>query len=57
VQLIDATGREEVRDAAVGYTDGSRLLFVVHVIRHEEIIRIISARQATSQERKRYEDA
>jgi uncharacterized protein len=57
VQLIDATEQEEARDAAIGYTGESRLLFVVHVIRHEEIIRIISARQATSKERKRYEDA
>ncbi|MGH8570413.1 MAG: BrnT family toxin [Gammaproteobacteria bacterium] len=31
------------------------LLFVVHVIRHEEIIRIISARLATPQERRSYE--
>ena len=57
VQLINATGQEEARHAAIGYTDESRLLFVVHVIRHEEIIRIVSARQTTTQERKRYENA
>ena len=56
VRLVDATDQGEARDAAIGYTEESRLLFVVHVIRHEESIRIISARQATSQERKRYEE-
>jgi uncharacterized DUF497 family protein len=30
--------------------------FVVHVIRHEETIRIISAREATREERRQYED-
>ena len=57
LRVVDATDQGEARDATIGYTDASRLLFVVHVIRHEESIRIISARQATSQERKRYEDA
>lgn len=56
VRLLDASD-QEARDAALGYAEDSSLLFVVHVIRHEETIRIISARQATSQERKRYEDA
>ena len=57
VRVVDATDQAEARDAAIGYSTESRLLFVVHVIRHEESIRIVSARQATSQERKRYEDA
>ena len=30
-------------------------LFVVHVISHEEVIRIISARRATAEERRIYE--
>jgi uncharacterized DUF497 family protein len=30
--------------------------FVVHVIRHEEIIRLISAREATRDERRQYEN-
>ncbi|MBK6454149.1 MAG: BrnT family toxin [Proteobacteria bacterium] len=46
----------EPREAAVGYTEGEQLLFVVHVIRHEEIIRLISAREATRDERRQYED-
>jgi uncharacterized DUF497 family protein len=42
--------------AAAGYTEGEQLLFVVHVIRHEEIIRLISAREATRDERRQYEN-
>jgi uncharacterized DUF497 family protein len=41
---------------AIGYTEGERLLYVVHVIRHEETIRIISAREATREERRQYEN-
>jgi uncharacterized DUF497 family protein len=41
---------------AIGYTEGERLLFVVHVIRYEETIRIISAREATREERRQYEN-
>ena len=54
-RLVDATEPAEARDAAIGRTESQALLFVVHVIRHEEIIRIISARHATSQERRTYE--
>lgn len=56
VRLIDAGGGEEARDAAVGFTEDSRLLFVVHLIRDGERIRIISARIATARERGEYED-
>ena len=54
-RLVDATAREEGREAAIGYTENSRLLFVVHVERREVSIRIISARPATAEERKFYE--
>ena len=51
-----ATEPDEARDAVIGHTQSQALLFVVHVIRdEEEIIRIISARHATSQERGTYE--
>jgi hypothetical protein len=52
---LDATHSDEVRDAAVGRTDSQALLYVVHVTRHEEVIRIVSARRATSEERRIYE--
>ncbi|WP_089410256.1 BrnT family toxin [Granulicella rosea] len=55
-QLRDAGIDEEIRSAIVGETEQGRLLFVVHIERDDEAIRIISARQATAQERKSYED-
>lgn len=54
--VVDATEPDEARDAAIGRTQSQAILFVVHVIRdEEEIVRIISARHATSQERGTYE--
>jgi len=44
----------ESRDAAIGLSEDWRLLYVVYTLR-EEKIRIISARVATSMERKLYE--
>jgi uncharacterized protein len=54
---LNATHSDEVRDAAVGRTGSQALLYVVHVIRneHEEVIRIVSTRRATSEERRTYE--
>ena len=54
-RAVDATESDEARDAAIGRTESQALLFVVHVIRHEETIRIISARHATPEERRSYE--
>jgi len=54
-RLVDATAGEEAREATIGYTENSRLLFVVHMARRKESIRIISARPATPEERKFYE--
>ena len=46
---------EEERLILVGHSQQSNLLFIVHVYReHEEIIRIISARAATTNETRRY---
>ena|SRR5215467_5746444 len=53
--LVDSTGVDEAREGAIGYSERSRLLFVVHVVRQTEVIRIISARPATTEERKIYE--
>jgi hypothetical protein len=53
---LQASHSNKPREAAVGYTEGEQLLFVVHVIRHEEIIRIVSAREATRDERRQYEN-
>ena len=52
----DASVEEEPREAAIGVTMDWKLLFVVHLIREDDQIRIISARPATTRERKFYED-
>ena len=52
---VDASVEEEAREAAIGYTEDSGLLFVVRLVREEESIRIISARPATAEEKKIYE--
>jgi uncharacterized DUF497 family protein len=57
VRLEDATDGEEARDAAIGLTEDWMLLFVVHILREGDSIRIISARAATAQERRAYEDS
>ena len=50
--LVDASRNEEARDAVIGLDKQSRILFVVYIEVHGEFIRIISARNATFQERK-----
>ena len=52
----DASTEDEAREFIIGYSLAPRLLLVVSVDRGERI-RIISARQATRPERKRYEEA
>jgi uncharacterized DUF497 family protein len=54
---LDATDGEERRVAVIGLSNASGLLYVVHVERAEQEVRIISARVATKQERKTYEDS
>jgi uncharacterized DUF497 family protein len=46
----------EQRQAAVGLTEDWTMLFVVHMLREGDAIRIISARSATQRERRFYED-
>ncbi|MFT4257555.1 MAG: BrnT family toxin [Pseudoxanthomonas sp.] len=52
LQLVDASRNDEARDAVIGHDGEGRLLFVVHVVFENDFIRIISARKATSQERR-----
>ena len=47
---------DEERFIAIGYSSQSRVLMVVYCYRHEDEIRIISARHATRRERKQYEE-
>jgi hypothetical protein len=57
IRIDDSSAGEEERTAATGLTENWTLLFVVHVLREGETIRIVSARQATAQERRAYEDS
>ncbi len=57
VRIEDASTAEERRAAAIGLTEDWNLLFVVHMLREKETIRIISARPATAPERRSYEDS
>jgi len=57
IRIEDASGGGERREAAIGLTEDWVLLFVVHMVREDEAIRIISARPATAHERKSYEDS
>ena len=55
-RLVDAGVEDEARDALIGEADQGSLLFVVHIEGDSEAIRIISARPATTAERRTYED-
>ena len=57
VWLEDASAEGEQRNAVIGLTEDWSVLFVVHMLREGDSIRIVSARPATAQERRRYEDA
>lgn len=52
----DASANDEVREFALGYSLNERLLLVVHIERGASI-RIISARVATREERRLYEQS
>jgi uncharacterized protein len=54
--LEDASSGGEQRDAAIGLTEDWSILFVVHLLREGDTIRILSARPATAPERKSYEN-
>jgi uncharacterized DUF497 family protein len=55
LRIEDASRDEEERDAAIGFDEIQRLLYVVHIEVEDEYIRIISARPATSEERRSYD--
>ena len=55
--IYEPEPRHPERGILIGTSDEQRLLFVVHLeILEEDLIRIISARKATREERRRYED-
>ena len=52
----DASSEGEQRQVCIGLTVDYRLLYVVHVIRESDVLRLISARFAEPAERRRYEN-
>jgi hypothetical protein len=56
LKVLDASRNDEARDAILGMDETQRLLFVVHLVLEDERIRLISARKATHEERRHYEN-
>lgn len=56
-QYSDATVDDESRMSLLGSSESGKLLFVVHVQTDKDMVRIISARQASNHERERYENS
>jgi uncharacterized protein len=54
--IIDASRNDEAREAVIGLDTRWNLLYVVHIEPEDSVIRIISARKATRQERAEYEN-
>lgn len=54
--VVGASRNDEARDAIIGFDQRWNLLHVVHIEREADVIRIISARKATRQEREDYEN-
>ena len=52
--LVDASRKDESRDAVIGFDAGGRLLYVVHVLIEAEVLRLVSARRATPEEEALY---
>ena len=55
-KLVDASTGEDAREALIGFDNRGVTLFVVHIEIQQDRIRVISARKATRQERRDYED-
>ena len=56
LHVVDASSDEEARDAVIGMDERWNLLFVVHIAFEHDSVRLISARRATRNERRQYED-
>ena len=56
VTFFDEAATDEVREITVGHSIRGRLLLVVHTERKGNVVRVISAREATRKERKAHEE-
>jgi hypothetical protein len=55
LKVRDAGDPDRAIQVVIGESLEEHLLFVVHIIQDDEVIRIVSARPVTSQERQEYE--
>ena len=56
LRMVDASSDDEARDAIIGMDERWNLLFVVHIAFEDELVRLISARKATRNEKRVYEN-
>jgi uncharacterized DUF497 family protein len=56
LRVVDASSDDEARDAIIGMDERWNLLFVVYIAFEDESVRLISARKATRNERRMYEN-
>jgi uncharacterized protein len=56
LKVRDAGDADQANQVVIGESFHERLLYVVHIIQREEVIRIVSARPVTSHERREYEE-
>jgi len=56
VRIVEASPGDEERNAAIGLAEDWACLYVVHILKEGDAIRMISARPATAHERRVYED-
>ena len=52
----DTNDEDEATQAVIGETLSEHLLFVVHIVKERELIRLISARAVTPHEKRAYEE-
>jgi hypothetical protein len=52
----DTNEEDGATQAVIGETRNEHLLFVVHIVKQQDVIRLISARPVTSHERREYEE-
>jgi uncharacterized DUF497 family protein len=56
LRIVDASLDNEAREAIIGMDERWNLLIVVHIAFEDESVRLISARKATRNERRVYEN-
>jgi len=56
LHFAETNDADDKTQAVIGETGDEHLLFVVHIVKEEDLIRLISARPVTAHERREYEE-